>query len=165
MVKILTQDNMGRKIRLTESTLRAMVNESVRRVLSEIVGPSDRYSRNVSAKYAASKSHLDSKADSFHSMSKEYIRRGLEKSHLRDRWNAKYSEIGKMDVFGNIDLTDEWKERLGETFLNVSWFSHAPEDYDISLNNEYIRKLAMWDSENALPKGAINLLAKAQDYI
>lgn len=156
---------MGRKIRLTESSLRAMVNESVRRVLSEIVGPSDKYTRNVSAKYAASKSHLDSKADSFRSMSKEYIRRGLEKSHLRDRWNAKYSEIGTMDEIGDIRLTDEWKERLGEPFLHVSWFSHAPESYDINLNNEYVRKLARWDSENALPKGAINLLTKIQDYI
>lgn len=156
---------MGRKIRLTESSLRAMVNESVRRVLSEIVGPSDKYPRNVSAKYAASKSHLDSKADSFRGMSKEYIRRGLEKSHLRDRWNAKYSEIGTMDEIGDIRLTDEWKERLGEPFLHVSWFSHAPESYDINLNNEYVRKLARWDSENALPKGAINLLTKIQDYI
>lgn len=142
-----------------------MVSESVRRVLSEIVGPSDKYTRNVSAKYAASKSHLDSKADSFRSMSKEYIRRGLEKSHLRDRWNAKYREIGTMDETGGINLTDEWKERLGEPFLHVSWFSHAPESYDINLNNEYVRKLARWDSENALPKGAINLLVKIQDYI
>ena len=165
MVKILTQDNMGRKIRLTESSLRAMVSESVRRVLSEIVGPSDKYPRNVSAEIASNLTPMDGQASSFNELGKKYIARGLEKSHLRDRWNAKYSEIGTMDEIGNIRLTDEWKERLGEDFLNVSWFSHAPEGYDISLNNEYVRKLAMWDSENALPKGAIRLLAKAQDYI
>ena len=163
MVKILTQDNMGRKIRLTEGSLRAMVSESVRRVLSEIVGPSDKYPRNVSAEIASNLSPMDGQASSFNELGKKYIARGLEKSHLRDRWNAKYREIGKMDVFGNIALTDDWARRLGVERLNVSWFGKAPEENET--HNTMRRKLAEWDAEGILPKGAVMLLAKAQDYI
>lgn len=154
---------MRRKIRLTESSLRAMVSESVRRVLSEIVGPSDKYPRNVSADMASNLTPIDGQANSFHELGKKYIARGLEKSNLRHRWNAKYREIGKMDVFGSIDLTDDWARRLGVERLDVSWFGNAPEENET--NHKMRRRLAEWDAEGILPKGAVMLLAKVQDYI
>lgn len=154
-------------IRLTENDIHRMV----RNVINEIVGPSDKYSRATNAFYAASKTPIDSKHKSFWSMGRDYIKRGLEKSHLRDRWNNKYKEIGEMDEHGNIRLTEDWANKLGlnirqgEGIIPVHAFGRAPEDFHIATNNEWRKRLAEWDAEGILPKGAVMLLTKIQEVI
>ena len=163
------EKNKGKRkiVRLTESDIHNMVMNAI----NEIVGPSDKYSRATNAFYAASKSKMDAQQKSFRSMGRECIKKGLEKSHLRDRWNNKYKEIGEMDEHGNIRLTEEWAERLGlnirqgEGIIPVHAFGRAPEDHTIATNNEWRRRLAQWDANGVLPKGAVMLLAKIQEVI
>lgn len=154
---------MGRKIRLTESSLRTIVSESVRRVLNEIKGPSDDVPRSETARQLTWASPTRKQSESFVNLGNEYVRRGLEKSHLRDRWNAKYGEIGEMTPKGFIYLRNDWAKRLGCDVLSVTWFGNTADDFQLAAKMR--RKLAEWDANGVLPKGAVMLLNKIQDYI